>query len=451
MNEDYQSEPHLEGNSPPNHIDAEKAVLGAMMLDEERLHEMLELLETEHFYAPSHRKIFEVMKELSPLGKRIDHLLVYAEFKKNGNVAEVGGASYIAGLTQNVPTLANASHYAVIIKEKSYLRMLLNLTMKIQNQVFTSENADEVYELAESNLMKLSEKRIKKNSNDIASLMEQAMVNFNDRIDGNNQNKGLTCKYWSLMKMLNGFRGGEMLVIAARPSMGKTSFALNLILEFAIRQDAPAAFFSLEMGALQIANNMLCIESSTDGNFWNNPDAAISEGDTERISRGIERIAGAKIIIDDDSFLSPQILRSKLRRYIKEHGVKVVLIDYLQLMSAPEIGSRDGRTQEMSHISRTLKSISREMDIPVIALAQLNRGVESRQGNKPRMSDLRESGSIEQDADAVMLIHRPDYYNPDEKPGEAEVILAKNRNGETGTAPFMFIRNMMRFENLSNE
>lgn len=443
--------PHLEGNTPPNHIEAEKAVLGSMMLDEDCLHQMLEMLLDTDFYVPSHRKIFEVIKALSPLGNRVDHLLVYDEFTKNGKAEEVGGATYIASLTMDVPAISNAEHYAKIVKEKSHLRNLMKLTMKVQERIFSSEDADDAFELAESELLKLSEARVKQQSQDITSLMQLAMSNFTDRMDGNIQNKGLRCKYHQLMKMLNGFRGGEMLIIAARPSMGKTSFALNLMLDFAVREGAPAVLFSLEMGALQIANNMLCIESSTDGNFWNNPNEAITEADSERIHQGIERISKSNIIIDDDPYLTPSILRSKLRRYIKEVGIKVVLIDYLQLMNAPEVSSKDGRAQEMSMISRSLKSISRELDIPVLALAQLNRSVESRQGNKPRMSDLRESGSIEQDADAIMLIHRPDYYNPEERPGESEIILAKNRNGETGSAHLAFIKNMMRFENLASD
>jgi replicative DNA helicase len=451
LNEDHQIEPHLEGNSPPSHIEAEKAILGAMMLNSDCYYEMLEALKKEHFYSNAHREIFQVMEELSAEGKPVDHILVYNEFQKKGTSGNVGGAVYIAGLTQNVPTLSSLSHYADIVKSKSHLRNLLKLSKDIQEKIFASENGDEVFNFAEGGLTELGENRVKSNSNDIKSLMDMALANFNSRLDGNNENKGLTSKYHNLMRMLNGFRAEEMLVIAARPSMGKTSFALNLMLDFAIHQQAPAVLFSLEMGSLQIANNMLCIEASMDGKFWQNPDAAISDRDSERINRAYERISESNIIIDDDPQLTPNTLRTKLRRYKKEFGVRVAFIDYLQLMEAPGHGGRDGnRTQEMTYISRSIKSIAREQKLPVIALAQLNRSVESRQGNKPRMSDLRESGGIEQDADAVMLIHRPDYYNKEERPGEADIILAKNRNGETGDAAMMFIRNMMRFENLSS-
>lgn len=446
-----QNQPYLAGHTPPQHLESEKSVLGAMMLSEDCLHEMLELLDAEDFYAPAHRKIFEVMRKLSPMGKAVDHIMVHDELLKQGTLEEVGDALFIADLTLNVPTLSNASYYAGIVKEKSQLRQLLHLTMDLQEKIFDQEDANAAYEHAESHLMKLSEKRVHENSSDIGSLITDAMSNFMKRQEGDEEQKGLTCHYYGLMKMLNSFGGGEMIIVAARPSMGKTSFGLNLMLDMAIRQHGSTAFFSLEMGANQIANNMICMESSTDGNFWRNPTSAIQEDDHDRIAKGVERISSAKIIIDDEPFLTPIILRSKLRRYVKEHKVDIVFIDYLQLMTAPEVSSKEGRTQEMSHISRSLKSIAKELNIPIVALAQLNRAVESRAGNRPKMADLRESGSLEQDADSIILLHRPDYYNPDDRPGEVDVILAKNRNGETGTAPLSFVKNMMRFENLSHE
>ncbi|MBF0197883.1 MAG: replicative DNA helicase [Planctomycetes bacterium] len=440
---------HVPGRTPPNHLEAERAVLGAMMLSEDCLHDVLEILMPDDFYAPVNRKIFEIMKSLAPLGQPVDNVLVYEAFLKKGSAEEIGGAVYLSELTEDVPTLSNATYYAKIVKEKGLLRRLLELTMEVQEKVF-DQDAEMAFEVAESQLTKLAESRVTQNSADIGSLMEKAFSDFNSRLAGEDESKGLTCQYPALIKLLNGFRGGEMLIVAARPSMGKTSFTLNLMLDMAVRQQAPAVLFSLEMGAVQIANNMICMESCTDGNFWRNPSAAISGQEADRIQNAMDRIGRSGLIIDDESVLTPTILRSKLRRYVREHKIAIVFIDYLQLMTAPEVGSREGRTQEMSHISRTLKAISRELDVPIVALAQLNRAVESRAGNKPKMADLRESGSIEQDADAIMLIHRPDYYNEEERPGEADIILAKNRNGATGTVPLSFVKNMMRFETLNS-
>lgn len=442
--------PHLVGKTPPHHNESERAALGAMMLSEDCQHDILALLNEDDFYSRAHRKIFKAIKELSSREKEVDCVIVGNYLAEKKELSECGDSHYLSSLTQEVPTLANARYYAENVLAKSQLRKLLDLTMEVQESIFQEGDTHEAYNLAESQLISLSEQRIKNNTDSIEGLMETVMLDFNNRLVGEDGTKGISCHYHALMKYLIGFRAGEMIVVAARPSMGKTSFALNLILDMAVHQNIPVAFFSLEMPALQIANNMVCIEASVNGNYWRNPTEPIREDEAQNLDNAIERISNSTIIIDDDAEMTETKLRSKLRRLKREKGIQIAFIDYLQLMTEPRM-QREGRTAEMAHISRKIKSISKEINIPVVALAQLNRAVETRTGNVPKMADLRESGSIEQDADAIILLHRPDYYNTDERPGEVDVILAKHRNGATGTIPLSFVKEMMRFENLSRE
>ena len=439
------------GRIPPNNLEAERAVLGAMLLDVDAYHDMVEVLRVDFFYAPAHRKIFESMKRLSPSGKPVDVVLVMESLRSAGELDSVGGASYLSDLTEEVPSIKNVAHYGNIVEEKFHLRELVRASMEVTESIFSGSAADEAFGEAENRLSKLSDNRLKSSASVFSELISDALMGFQNRSNGDMEDSGLAVPWPSMRKYIHGFRAGEMIVIAARPSMGKTSFALNLMLDMALQQKSSILMFSLEMTAMQITNNLLCIDAEMDGNKWRKPTEAIGDKERKRIMDSVTRLTTAKIAIDEDSALRPSILRSKARRMKRDHGLDAIVIDYLQLMNddAGNLSKQDGRTQEMSNISRQLKAIAKEFEVPIFALAQLNRTVESRAEKVPRMSDLRESGSIEQDADVVILLNRPEYYSVDKnnplRPGEADIIIAKNRHGDVGTAEMLFVKNRMTF------
>jgi len=441
----------LAGRVRPHNKEAERAVLGAMMISEDAYHEILELLRFEHFYSPSHQIIFQALTSLSGTGKPVDSVTVLEALNQKDKLKEIGGASYLAELTMEIPSITHVGHYGKIVKEKYQLRLLAQTALEICDHAFSGGDVDHAYQLAEAKLTSLSDERINKVAGPFSELLENALTSFEERRSGNLEDMGIAPPWPALARMIHGFRGGEMIVIAARPSMGKTSFSLNLIIDFCLQQKFAAAMFSLEMTAQQIVDNILCIDAQMDGNKWRKPSAAIDPKEIARISNSVQRLSQTTVYIDDDPVLTPMILRSKVRRMKREHDIQAIFIDYLQLMNDDQrnLNRNDGRTQEMSNISRQLKAIAKEFDLPIFALAQLNRGVETRPDKVPRMSDLRESGSIEQDADVVILLNRPEYYSVDKnnptRPGEADIIVAKNRHGDVGTAEMRFIKNMMTF------
>jgi replicative DNA helicase len=439
------------GRIPPNNLEAECAVLGAMLLNADAYHDMVEMLRGDYFYAPAHRKIFEAMQRLSPTGKPVDLVIVMESLRSEGELESIGGVTYLSDLTEEVPSIKNVVHYGRIVEEKFHLRELVRASMEVTESIFAGSPVDEAYGEAENRLGKLSDNRLKSSAMDFSEMISDALLGFENRLHGDMEDSGWAVPWPSMRKFIHGFRGGEMVVIAARPSMGKTSFALNLMIDMATQQKASILMFSLEMTAMQITNNLLCIDADMDGNKWRKPTEAIGDKERKRIMDSVTRLSNAKMMIDDDPVLRPTILRAKARRMKRDHGLDAIVIDYLQLMNddAGNLSKQDGRTQEMSNISRQLKAIAKEFNVPIFALAQLNRTVESRAEKVPRMSDLRESGSIEQDADVVVLLNRPEYYSTDKnnvtRPGEADVIIAKNRHGDVGTAEMMFIKNRMTF------
>lgn len=451
MVEPSKNEDLFQGRIPPHSLESERAVLGAMMLDENAYHDVMELIDASKFYAPAHRKIFGAMKSLGPMGKPVDMVLVMEAMKSDGSLESIGGVTYLSDLLEDVPSIKNVAHYAKIVAEKFHLRELVRTTMGVTESIFSGSTADDAYEEAERSLGELSDQRLNSETADFQDLLADALSGFHERLAGSKEDMGLATPWPALSKFIHGFRPGEMVVIAARPSMGKTSFALNLMIDMAVQQQAPLLMFSLEMTSLQLANNMLCIDAEMDGNKWRKPTEAIDEKESARITNSVARLSETTIVIDDDPVLKPTILRSKARRMKREVGLGAIFIDYLQLMNddAGNLSRNDGRTQEMANISRQLKAIAKDLEVPIFALAQLNRGVESRTEKVPRMSDLRESGSIEQDADVVVLLNRPEYYSTDKnnpvRPGEADIIIAKNRHGDVGTAEMMFIKSRMTF------
>lgn len=439
------------GRIPPNSIEAERAVLGAMLLDADAYHDMAEVLRLEYFYAPAHRKIFDAMKRLSPSGKPVDVVMVMEALRSANELDSIGGVSYLSDLTEEVPSIKNVAHYGNIVEEKFHLRELVRASMEVTENIFSGSSAEEAFAVAENRLGKLSDDRLKSDSMNFSDMISEAILGYEDRLGGNMGDMGLSSPWPSLRKYIHGFRAGEMIVIAARPSMGKTSFILNMMLDMAIHQKSSILMFSLEMTAMQITNNLLCIEAEIDGNKWRKPTEAIGDKERVRIMDSVNRLSSTKIVIDESSALRPSILRAKARRMRRDYGLDAIVIDYLQLMNddAGNLSKQDGRTQEMTNISRQLKAIAKEFNVPIFALAQLNRGVETRAEKVPRMSDLRESGSIEQDADVVILLNRPEYFSNDKnnpiRPGEADIIIAKNRHGDVGTAELLFIKNRMTF------
>ena len=441
----------LVGRVQPHNKEAERAILGAMMISEDAYYEVLELLKMEHFYAPAHRKIYDALKALSGTGQPVDSVTVLEALKRSNELEQIGGASYLAELTMEIPSISHVGHYAKIVKEKSQLRTLAQTALEISDFAFAGGDVDEAYQIAESRLTSLSDARLTQSAGPFSDMLENALTSFEERRQGNTEDMGIAPPWPTMSRLIHGFKGGEMIVVAARPSMGKTSFSLNLIIDFCLQQKHGAAFFSLEMTAQQIVDNILCIDAQMDGNKWRKPSVAIEEKEIERINNSVQRLSQTTVFIDDDPMLTPTVLRSKVRRMKREHDIRVVFIDYLQLMNDDQrnLNKNDGRTQEMSNISRQLKAIAKEFEIPIFALAQLNRSVEQRTEKVPRMSDLRESGSIEQDADVVILLNRPEYYSLDKnnpiRPGEADIIVAKNRHGDVGTTEMRFIKNMMTF------
>ncbi len=451
MDDMNQAELQLAGRVPPHNKEAEKAVLGAMMKSEDTFHDVLEILKPEHFYSPSHQNIFTALMGLSGQGQPVDTVTVLEALQKSDLLQQIGGVEYLAELTSEVPSISQAGHYSKIIKEKFQLRVLAKTALEISDSAFSGGEVNEVYQVAESKLNDLSDSRVHLSSEPFSDLLENALTSFEERRQGNMEDMGIAPPWPALTRFIHGFRGGEMVVIAARPSMGKTSFSLNLLIDFALQQKQPVAMFSLEMTAQQIVDNTLCIDAQMDGNKWRKPSAAIEDKEVERINNSIQKLSQTHVFVDDDPKLTPMILRAKVRRMSRDHKLKAIFIDYLQLMvdDQSNMNKNDGRTQEMSNISRQLKAIAKEFDVPIFALAQLNRSVEQRTEKIPRMSDLRESGSIEQDADVVILLNRPEYYSIDKnnpvRPGEADIIIAKNRHGDVGTAEMRFIKNMMTF------
>ncbi len=438
--------------APPQNLDAEKAILGAILLNTDAavLNETLEHLHSEDFYVEAHRSIFQAIRDTAQANVAVDAISVSDRLDKNGKLEESGGMLYLGDLTSNAPSVAVSDHYRKIVKEKSQLRSLLHASVKIQKSIYETGEIDTALSVAESAVNQVAESRVAANDTSIKEIMVSVMEDFEQRKLGYNESKGHAIPYEDLGGRLGGLRNGEMIVLAARPSMGKTTFALNLIHDLGVNQQIPTLFFSLEMDQKRIVNNMVCLDSEIDSATWMNHTRNLDTRDHEKLMDSFARLESAPIFIDDEPSLTPTTLMAKLRRYKKENDLQACFIDYLQLMSSPEY-TREGRTAEISHISRSIKAIARDLKIPIIALAQLNRAVEQRSEKRPVMSDLKESGSIEQDADAVLLLHRPDYYDPNDRPGQTDVILAKNRNGPTGISSLYYAREKCLFSNLEHE
>lgn len=432
---------------PPQNLEAEQAVLGAILLDSDALVTVMERIISEDFYSTKHQNIFDAMVELAEANEPVDLVTLTVRLQDKQRLEQVGGVSYLTQLANAVPTAANVDYYAQIIEEKSLTRRLIRAATQIASTGYSgSEAVGDLLSDAEQRIMEISQRR---SSSGFISIRDVLMEVF-ERVEFLYQNKGgttgIASGFRDLDKMTSGFQRSDLIIVAARPSVGKTAFALNIAQNVGIREKETVAIFSLEMGAAQLVQRMICAESNVDAGRLRT--GHLENDDWEKLTMAIGTMAEANIYIDDSPAVTVADIRAKCRRLKKEKGLGMILIDYLQLIHGRG-RSGDNRQQEVSEISRTLKQIARELDVPVIALSQLSRGVEQRQDKRPMMSDLRESGSIEQDADIVAFLYRDDYYNQDtEKKNIIEIIIAKQRNGPVGTVELAFLKHYNKFVSL---
>ncbi len=432
---------------PPHNNEAEQSVIGAIFLDPQALITAAEVLIPDDFYRVAHQKIFDTMIILSDKGQAIDVVTVTEELSAKKELEDVGGISYLTEIANSVPTAANIVHYANIVEEKSLLRRLIRVATSIVEDGYARE--DEVEALLSEAEKKMMEVSNRKNGGDFKHIKD-VLVETYDNIELLHTRKGdvtgIPTGFRDLDLITAGFQRNDLIIVAARPSVGKTAFALNVAQNVATKTDENVAIFSLEMGAEQLVMRMLCAEGNIDAQVLRT--GALEAEDWRKLTMAMGSLSNAGIFIDDSPGIRINEIRSKCRRLQQEHGLGMIMIDYLQLISGSG-RSGENRQQEVSEISRSLKALARELKIPVIALSQLSRGVEQRQDKRPMMSDLRESGSIEQDADIVSFLYREDYYDKEtENQNMIEIIIAKQRNGPTGTVTLAFAKEYNKFVNI---
>ncbi len=432
---------------PPQSIDAEMAVLGAILLEPKSITRVVEILEPSNFYRQAHQKIYEAALRLFERNEPVDMLTVAEELGKEGTLDDVGGNYYLTELARAVPSSANVEYYAKIVLEKSLARRLIEVTSQVQEQAY--EATGDVYELidrAEQQIFSLSERRLREGFQHINPLLHHTF----ETIESYHQRRGLTTGvptgFTELDNLTSGFQRSDFIVIAGRPSMGKTAFALNIARNAAVDYGIPVGIISLEMAGYQLTMRMLCSEARVDAHLIRT--GRLPHSEWPKLSMAVGRLDQAPIFIDDRPAQTILEIRAKARRAKAEHNIGLLIIDYLQLIRGT--GRVESRQMEITMISQSLKALAKELDIPVVALSQLSRAVEQRTGERrPILSDLRESGAIEQDADVVIFIYRPEVYGPTEKPGIAEIIVAKQRNGPTGTVELAFVKEYVLFANLA--
>ena len=430
---------------PPFNVEAEQAVLGAILLDNNAILKALEVFEPSDFYRPSHQKIFDAMYNLSERGDIIDLLVLRDELERKKELDNVGGSAYLVGLVDVIPTAANIEFHAKIVHEKAIARRLLNASIEIATRCYDEgEEVDSTLEYAEQKIFEISEGQSKQTFTALDEIVKSGFEKIEELSVRKSLVTGVPTGFIELDKMTSGFQPSDLVILAARPAMGKTSFCLNVAQNMGVKAQVPTAIFSLEMSKEQLGIRMLCAESRLDSN--NVRIGALEDEDWERLTHASEVLSKAPIYIDDTPAISILEMRAKAKRLKMDKGLGAIIIDYLQLMESRT--RRENRQQEITEISRSLKKLAKELDVPVIALSQLSRAVESRPDKRPQLSDLRESGAIEQDADIVMFIYRPDVYFDDAPEGIAEIIIGKQRNGPVGTVELAFIKQHTRFENL---
>jgi replicative DNA helicase len=436
----------------PQSIEAERSILGAILLENSLLNQAVELLKADDFYLANHRLIFEQMLGLSEKSRAIDFLTLTEELENAGHLGTVGGRSFVSSLIDGVPKLSNLEYYARIVREKATLRKLIKRGHEIINSCYDQQDdVDQILDTAEKAIFDLAEEKIRTGFQPISEIAKQALQKIEIASKRKSMVTGIPTGYTKFDELTSGLQQADLVIIAARPSMGKTAFCLNIATYAAIVDKLKVGLFSLEMSSEQLLLRILCSEAHIDSQKLRTG-KYLSKEEWTKITRTLGELSKAKIFIDDTAGISLLEMRAKARRLKAEHGLDLLIVDYMQLMSGGK-ERYENRQQEISTISRGLKGLAKEMNIPVVALSQLSRAPEQRTGDhRPQLSDLRESGSIEQDADVVLFIFREEKYKPTEdNRGIAEIIIGKQRNGPTGMIKLAFIDSFTRFENLYRE
>jgi len=441
-----------EGRVPPQAVDVEMAVLGAMMLDKGAIAKAIEILDDTSFYKPAHQRIFAAMTGLFEKSEPVDLITLVEELRRRGELDKVGGEYYLTELTGKVTTAANVEYHAHIVLEKALMRQLISSSSEVVGRAYSeTEDALDLLDEAEQKIFQISEQRMKKSFVSMNTAVHQTMEMI-ESIHGKHSGvTGVPSAFTELDNYTGGFKRSDLIIVAGRPSQGKTALVLSIARNAAILHDVPVGFFSLEMSVQQLVLRLICAEARVDAHSVRT--GRLPEDEWRKLSTSVGKLYKAKIFIDDTPALTVLEIRAKARRLKAEHNIGMIVVDYLQLMQGPK--NIQSREQEISTISRSLKALAKELNIPVLALSQLNRAVELRGDKRPVLADLRESGAIEQDADVVLFVHRPEMFgittdeNNEPTEGMAEIIIGKQRNGPTGSARLAFVKQYARFENLT--
>ncbi len=431
---------------PPQSIESEQSVLGSILIDNDVIHKVAEILSPEDFYKETHQKIYEAMLNLYERGEPLDLITLSDELKKNKVLDKIGGVAYLVQLTEAVPTSANVLNYARIVKEKSLLRNLISAATEIISECYREEEEiEDLLDRAEQLIFSISEFRVKPSFYPIKDVLKETFKIIERLYERKELVTGVPSGFKDLDRLTSGFQPSDLIIVAGRPSMGKTAFCLNIAQYAAIHARVPTAIFSMEMSKEQVAMRMLCSEAKVNASKVRS--GFLSEAELQRLTLAASILSDSPLVIDDTPALSVLELRAKARRLKREIALGLVIIDYLQLMKGRS--STERREQEISEISRSLKALAKELQIPVIAISQLSRRAEDRPGRRPQLADLRESGAIEQDADLILFIYRDEVYNPNsQKKGIAEIIIGKQRNGPTGTVELAYVPELTAFKDL---
>ena len=436
---------------PPQNVEAEQCVLGAMLIEKEAISKVTELLQARDFYKEAHKQIYRRILELFEKNEAVDIVTLTEKLKRYNQLEEVGGLAYISFLVNAVPTAANVSYHAKIIEEKALLRQLISVSTNIASMGYeANDEVETIVDRAEKMILEISSRNLGREFTPIKEILFSAFNRIEKLYSNKGAITGLSTGFTDFDRLTAGLQPSDLILIAARPSMGKTALVLNIAQNVAIRENKCVAFFSLEMSQEQLVQRMLCSEAPIDSQRLRI--GALDDKDWRKLVDAADRLNSANIFIDDTPGITVMEMRSKARRLKLENNLQLVIVDYLQLMQGSSSSSKnENRQQEISEISRSLKALARELNVPVIALSQLSRSVESRQSKRPMLSDLRESGSLEQDADIVAFLYREDYYDKEtENKDVTELIIAKHRNGPVDTVQLLFQKHFTKFVNSAN-
>jgi replicative DNA helicase len=430
----------------PSNLEAERTVLGAILVDNAAFNSAAEILSREDFYRDAHRRIFEAMGVLAERSQPIDLVTLKDELTRQSALEAVGGAAFLAGLVDGVPRITSVEHWSRLIKEKAVLRNLIHAGNRIVQSCYEGDDeASALLDRAEKAIFDIAERRIRQGFADMGEIVKESFRTIDQLSQSKDVVTGLPTGFVDIDEMTSGLQKGDLVIVAARPAMGKTSLCLNVAQHVALKTGETVGIFSLEMSRAQLALRMLCSDARIDAHRLRT--GKLTEKDWARLAKAYTDLSQARIFIDDSATITPLEMRAKCRRLKAEHNLGLIIVDYLQLVTSA--GRVENRQQELSAISRSVKGLAKELDVPVIALSQLSRAPEARTDRRPQLSDLRESGALEQDADVVMFIYREEEYKAtDENRGIAEIIIGKQRNGPTGTRRLAFIKEFTRFENL---